>query len=586
MHNIDRAAKQGRNQSSQPDQKFFSLILFYLCRPSFSTPSSLSSSEQTPHRTQNLDHRISSLENYDQMLKNMYVVKTALIVALGGFLMGFDASVISGVVKFIEPQFELTKIQLGWAVSSLTLTATLAMMLSGPLSDAFGRRRVLFLAAVLYAISAIGSAFAPTFWFLVVARMIGGLGVGASLIIAPMYIAEISPPDMRGRMVSFNQLNIVIGISVAFFTNYLILQLGQSEAPWAQAMQFGPHNWRWMLGLETLPAIVYFGFLFIVPESPRWLIMKGRESEALLTMTRASGQAEAEKELQEILSTITSESAKNKLPLKELFVPAMRLVLLIGVVVAVVQQITGINSVFFYAPMIFEQSGIGTDASFSQAILVGLINLVFTVAAISLIDRIGRKPLLVGGLLGIAIAMFVLALGFGGATYSLDSDTMSSLPTEIQTSQFAQLSGEIYYSDIEFKAAVSESLGADLAVQYESEIISSAISMNSLLILIGILGFVASFAISIGPVMWVLFSELFPNRIRGLAISFVGLINSGVSFVVQLVFPWELANFGSSTTFLVYGIFGALGLVFVILKVPETKGISLEELEKVLGTAN
>ncbi len=180
--------------------------------------------------------------------------------------MGFDASVISGVVKFIEPEFQLTKLQLGWAVSSLTLTASLAMMLAGPLSSAFGRKVILKYAAILYAISAVASAMAPGFTFLVVARMIGGFGVGASLIIAPMYIAEISPPNLRGRMVSFNQLNIVIGISVAFFTNYLILKLGQSESAWAQALKFDEFSWRWMLGLETLPAIMYFSFLFLFPE--------------------------------------------------------------------------------------------------------------------------------------------------------------------------------------------------------------------------------------------------------------------------------------------------------------------------------
>ena len=192
------------------------------------------------------------------MLKNTYVTKVALIVALGGFLMGFDASVISGVIKFIETEFDLTKIELGWAVSSLTLTATLAMMVAGPLSDRFGRRRVLFGAAILYAISAVGSAFAPSFTFLVIARMIGGFGVGASLILAPMYIAEISPSEIRGRMVSFNQLNIVLGISVAFFTNYLILQWGQSDAAWATALQFGPHNWRWMLGHRDSPCYYLF----------------------------------------------------------------------------------------------------------------------------------------------------------------------------------------------------------------------------------------------------------------------------------------------------------------------------------------
>jgi len=516
------------------------------------------------------------------MENRRYVTKTALIVALGGFLMGFDASVISGVIKFIEPQFDLTKLQLGWAVSSLTLTSTLAMMVAGPLSDRIGRKRVLTLAAILYAVSAIGSAVAPTFWFLVVARMIGGFGVGASLIIAPMYIAEIAPPQMRGRMVSFNQLNIVIGISVAFFTNYLILQWGQSDATWAQALMFGPYNWRWMLGLETLPAVLYFFALFVVPESPRWLVMKGRDAEALDIMKRASGEEEALKEIGAVKVSMKADTKTEKVSLSELFVPAMRLVLMIGIVVAVIQQITGINSVFFYAPMIFEQSGIGTDASFVQAILVGLINLVFTILAMSLVDRLGRKPLLGIGLTGIAVSMFVLAFGFYTATYTLTEASLAGLPAEVQTEQLNQLEGRTYQGDVAFKAAMQIVLGEGTAKQYESELITAAISMNPLLVLFGVLGFVASFAISIGPVMWVLFSELFPNRIRGIAISFVGLINSAVSFGVQLVFPWELANFGSALTFLIYGAFAAIGLVFVMILLPETKGKSLEELEAIL----
>ncbi len=496
--------------------------------------------------------------------------------------MGFDASVISGVVKFIEPQFDLSKIQLGWAVSSLTLTATLAMMVSGPLSDLWGRKKVLFLAAMLYAVSAVASALAPTFWFLVVARMIGGLGVGASLIIAPMYIAEISPPQMRGQMVSFNQLNIVIGISAAFFTNYLILKFGQSDAGWAEALGLGVHQWRWMLGLETLPAVVYFGALFSVPESPRWLIMRGENTEALSIMTRACGEEEARKEMSDVKRSIVSEKQKVKVPLSELFVPAMRLVLTIGIVIAIVQQITGINSVFFYAPMIFEQSGIGTDASFSQAVLVGIINLVFTLVAIALIDRIGRKPLLGIGLAGIAVSMFVLAFGFYSATYTLTEDSIAGLPEEARVEELSAIVGTTYNSDVVFKDALAGTLGESLAKKYESDFIKAAINMNPLLVLFGVLGFVACFAFSLGPVMWVLFSELFPNRVRGLAISFVGLINSGVSFLVQLVFPWELANFGSGLTFLLYGLFGAAGLVILMILLPETKGKSLEELESIL----
>jgi sugar porter (SP) family MFS transporter len=511
-----------------------------------------------------------------------YVVLVALIVALGGFLMGFDASVISGVVGFIEPEFDLTKIQLGWAVSCLTLSATFAMMTAGPLSDAIGRRSVLYLAAVLYAISAVTSAIAPTFWFFIVARMIGGLGVGASLIVAPMYIAEIAPPGMRGRMVSFNQLNIVLGISVAFFTNYLILQWGQSDAAWATALGLGEFNWRWMLGLETLPALGYFFALLVVPESPRWLVMKGRESEGLAIMKKASGEEAAVKELEDVRASIAGEHKDERVPLSELFVPAMKLVLLIGIVVAVVQQITGINSVFFYAPMIFEQSGIGTDASFSQAILVGLINLVFTVLAILLIDKLGRRPLLLIGLAGITISMLILASGFNSATYTLTADTLGGLSEDVPTEQLEAMIGQTYESDIAFKTAIRDNLGLSGARQHESTLITGAISINPLFILIGILGFVASFAISIGPVMWVLFSELFPNRVRGLAISFVGFVNSAVSFVVQLVFPWELANLGNAMTFVIYGGFGLLGLIFVFFVVPETKGKSLEELETLM----
>jgi len=448
-----------------------------------------------------------------------YTIRVALTVALGGFLMGFDASVISGVVTFIEPEFNLTKIELGWSVASLTLTATFAMMVSGPLSDRLGRRPVLKIAAVLFAISAVASAVAPNFMTLVAARMLGGFGVGAALIIAPMYIAEIAPAAMRGRLVSFNQLNIVIGISAAFFTNYLILRFGQSDLGWARTLHLGEWNWRWMLGIEALPAIFYFLALFAVPESPRWLVMNGKDDDARRVLEKVSDSAQAEADIRAVKASLHAEQSTERAALRELFRPGMRLVLVIGISVAILQQITGINSVFFYAPMIFEQSGIGTDASFMQAVLVGLVNLVFTVLAILFIDRLGRRPLLGAGLTGIAVCMLLLSYGFGSA------------------------------------------------------------DMNPKIILVGILGFVASFAISLGPVMWVLFSELFPNQVRGVAISFVGLINSAVSFLVQLIFPWELQNLGNSMTFLIYGLFAIVGLLIVMRLLPETKGKSLEELE-------
>lgn len=496
--------------------------------------------------------------------------------------MGFDASVISGVIKFIEVEFSLSKIELGWAVSSLTLTSTLAMMIAGPLSDRFGRRSMLRIAAVLFAISAVYSALAPDFISLVIARMIGGFGVGASLILAPMYIAEISPAKMRGRLVSFNQLNIVIGISLAFFTNYLILQVSQSDLGWASAFGIDKYAWRWMLGLETLPAVFYFIGLFFVPRSPRWLIMKSKKDEASQILQGFNAKEQVEKDIAAIEESIVSDKNKEKVNVGELFKPALTLVLTIGVVIAILQQITGINSVFFYAPMIFEQSGIGTDASFVQAILVGLTNLIFTVLAIAFIDKLGRKPLLVFGVSGIAISMLLLAYGFNSATYKLPAEKAAELSVKIDDEKFNQLVDVEFKSDVAFKNAIIQAIGDTKAAEHESELINASITMNPMLILIGIIGFVASFAISLGPVMWVLFSELFPNRIRGIAISFVGLINSAISFTVQLVFPWELATLGNATTFLIYGLFAIVGLVFIVKVVPETKGKSLEELENEL----
>lgn len=509
-----------------------------------------------------------------------YTATIALIVALGGFLMGFDASVISGVIGFVEAEFDLSKIQVGWTVSSLALTATAAMMVAGPLSDRMGRRPVLMIAALLFAISAIASAVATNFTFLIIARMLGGFGVGAALIIAPMYIAEMAPAENRGRMVSFNQLNIVIGISAAFFSNYLILSIGESGATWANALGITDAGWRWMLGIETLPAVLYFFALFLVPESPRWLTMRGREDEALDTLRKVNGDARAKTELAAIHASIAADAELDDVGLRDLFHPTMKLVLVIGVSVGVLQQITGINSVFFYAPMIFEQSGIGQNASFMQAVLVGLVNLVFTVVAMAMIDKLGRRPLLGFGLSGIAVCMLLLSYGFSSATYTLDADDLGNLPAAIEQEQLTGLIGETFNDEIAFREAVAAAIGPALAKEHRNAINTAAIEINARLILFAILGFVASFAMSIGPIMWVLFSELFPNRVRGMAISFVGLINSATAFLVTLVFPWELENFGNATTFLIYGVIAVIGLVFVMRILPETKGRSLEQLEQ------
>jgi MFS family permease len=464
----------------------------------------------------------------------------------------------------------------------LSLTATLAMMLSGPLSDRIGRRPVLRLAATLFAVSATASALAPSFAWLVFARMLGGLGVGAALIIAPMYIAEMAPPASRGRLVSFNQLNIVIGISVAFFSNYLILTLGESGGAWTEALRLGEWNWRWMLGVETLPAVLYLIALLFVPESPRWLAMRGRDDEAHAVLARVAGSERAAADLRAVRQAIAAEKALGRVSPKTLLHPSLKRVMTIGIVVGILQQITGINAVFFYAPMIFEQSGIGTNASFMQAALVGFVNLVLTVVAMALVDRLGRRPLLGFGLTGIAVCMLTLAWGFGSATYRLDQAAVDALPPELDRQQLELIVDTTYESDTQFRAALFAVIGEDTYQRYQSELVSGAITVNPVLILFAILGFVASFAVSIGPIMWVLFSELFPNRVRGIAISFVGLINSSVAFLVTFIFPWQLQTIGNSGTFLIYGLFAVVGLVFVMRILPETKGRSLEELETFL----
>ena len=500
--------------------------------------------------------------------QQLYTIKIAVIVALGGFLMGFDASVISGVNKFVQIDFNLTDIQLGFSVSSLTIIAAVAMLVCGPLSDKYGRRSILKWC----------SALATNFTLFLLFRMLGGIGVGASLIIAPMYIAEIAPAEKRGKLVSVNQLNIVLGITVAFFSNYLIVSLADSDASWVTSLGIAEHNWRWMLGIEALPAVLYFFVLMAVPRSPRWLIMQNEIDEAKHVFSKFSSNTKAEEDIEKITQALKTE--KDKTPLTDIFKPAFKFILTIGIVIAVLQQITGINAVFFYAPMIFEQSGIGTDASFVMALMVGIINLVFTVLAMQLIDKMGRRPLLIFGCLGITIFMSVLTYGFNEATYNLTDKKIEQVADETLRNDIKILSGKSFKNDVEYKNELKKLLGAERTKKKESELITAAININSTMILIGILGFVACFAFSLGPVMWVLFSELFPLKIRGIAIAFVGCINSLVSFSIQFIFPWELSTIGSATTFLIFGAFAFFGLIYFIKYLPETKGKTLEELEQ------
>ncbi len=453
-------------------------------------------------------------------------IGTILIVALSGFLMGFDGSLFTGAVLFVSRTFELSEFELAWSVVSHTLTATLSIFLAGPLADRFGRRTVLRAAALVFAASAAVAAASSNYGMLIAARLLSGLGVGAVLVASPMYIAEISPPALRGRMVTFNQLFLVIGIFLAFSSNYLIVRLEDVHFGWLESLNLERSNWRWMLGLGALPAVIYLFALLFVPESPRWHAMHGRFDSARKILTRAHGAAFAEAELVEVRASL-AHHARRDATLRDLWDPGLKSVLIIGVVVGVLQQITGINSVLAYATVIFQNvagAGAVDDASFMQTMLVGAVNLVSTVVALLLIDKIGRRPLLIWGTAGIALSLLVTAYGFQAAD------------------------------------------GA----------------MNPTLVLTGLLGFVGCFALSLGPGMWVLLSEIFPNRVRAVAISCVGLVNSSVCFAVQFVFPWEMKNLGGAGTFVIYAAFALLGVVMLARMLPETRGRSLEELEESL----
>lgn len=501
----------------------------------------------------------------------------SLTVAIGGFLLGFDATVISGVVPFIREYFDLSgasgDLKLGWAVSSLGWGAMAGNAAAGFLSDRFGRRRVLIFTAMLFVMSSLLAALATNFTSFVLARIVGGLAVGAAILIAPVYIAEIAPAERRGSLVSLNQLMIVIGISASFFSNFFLLDSGE-------------HNWRWMLGVQTIPALAYLLLLLLVPESPRWLLMKGREEDARLVLTRIGGQSQAQSLLHSIRDSLGHTTAKRSF--RQLLDGRIRRVMLIGLGLAFFQQITGINAVFYYLPTIFAQAGGAVSDAFRQAVLVGVVNVGMTVVAIWLIDRLGRRPLLATGVAGMAISLLTISWAFSQATYTLDeralnSEAAASLPPAL-VQDLRTASSATFDSENALISALTSTHDAEQVEAHRQAIVASALTMNAKLVLFAIIGFVASFAISLGPVMWVLLSEIFPNEYRGAAISIAGFWNALVSASVTFIFPWELSTFGSAGTFLIYGVFASAAFLFVMLFVPETKGRTLEQLETELTT--
>ncbi len=437
-----------------------------------------------------------------------YVYRLAFVAALGGLLFGYDTGVISGTIGFMQSRFDLNATQTGWAASCALVGCIFGAACAGTLSDRFGRRRILILSAVLFAISAITSALPRNLTELAIARIIGGVGVGMASMLSPLYIAEVSPARIRGKLISLNQLAIVTGFLVVYFANTLIQ--GSGDETWNIAM-----GWRLMFASETLPALAFFLLLWTVPESPRWLTKQGREGEALHVLTQVGGSEHAEAELSEIKEAIAHEGGS----IMQVFAPRMRIAMLIAITLAVFQQITGINSILYYGPEIFKDAGAGTNAAFLQTVLVGAVNVIFTFVAIFTVDIIGRKALLLLGSLGMGVSILLVAASF-------------------------------------------------------------QLAWSGTLTLVFILSYIAFFALSLGPVVWVYISEIFPTRIRGRAMAVATVCLWCACYLVSQTFPYLIETFGKAAPFYGYGSMCLIMTVFVWYTLRETKGKSLEEIER------
>jgi SP family arabinose:H+ symporter-like MFS transporter len=452
-----------------------------------------------------------------------FIWGTTLVSAMGGLLFGYDWVVIGGAKPFYEKFFNLTTpAQVGWAMSSALVGCLLGALVSGGLSDRFGRKKLLILAGFLFTISAVWTGLAPDFTVFVVFRLVGGVGIGLASNLSPMYIAELSPAAMRGKFVSLNQLTIVIGILAAQLTNWLIAEPVPAGAAPADILASwnGQAGWRWMFGAEAVPALLFFLLMFLVPESPRWLVKNGRAAEAETVLGRVGGAHFARQALGEIRETLAAGEI-GKVHFRSLLGPGMAKVLVVGVVLAVYQQWCGINVIFYYAEEIFTAAGYGVSDVLFNIVITGTVNLIFTLIAIRLVDRLGRKPLMVAGSAGLAVVF-----GLIGASYALHSRGVHLLA----------------------------------------------------LVVIAL----ALYAMSLAPVTWVLLSEIFPNRIRGAAMSVSVFSLWSACFVLTYSFPLLNKGLGPAGTFWIYAAISVFGLIFIKSRVRETKGKTLEQIEQEL----
>ncbi|MBE2212847.1 MAG: sugar porter family MFS transporter [Opitutaceae bacterium] len=439
-----------------------------------------------------------------------FVLFATGVTAIGGFLFGYDTAVINGANSYLKAHLALNPTQEGLAGASAILGCIPGAMCAGFLSDRYGRKNLLFLCALLYAVSGVLSAIPRTFDQFLWARVISGLGIGASSMICPVYIAEIAPEQWRGRLGTLFQLGIVTGIFVTLFVNRLIQGFGDDV--WNTAM-----GWRWMLGMEVVPALAFIGLLVTVPESPRWLTARGREGEARTILDRTVGAQHASIELE----AIRAATKRIEPPFAELF-SAHRRPLLRAVLLASFQQFCGINAIMYYSTRIFESSGEMKDAAFTSSVWVGLINLVFTFVAIAFVDRLGRRPLLLVG-----TAVQSIALG---------------------------LVGWMFHSQ-----------------------------QNGPVLLGCVVLFIAAFAMAMGPITWLFCAEIFPTEIRGRAMSVAAFVVWVACYIVAQTFPMlnDSPAVGPALTFWMYAGISLVSFLFVMLMIPETKGRTLEEIERI-----
>ena len=437
----------------------------------------------------------------------IYVILISLVAALGGFVFGYDTAVISGTTEVLQLFFGMSDLALGWVVSSALVGSVAGVPLAGWFADKFGRKPALIFAAVLFAVSAVASAFPPGVWFLIAARLLGGVGVGIASMVTPMYIAEVSPPKHRGALVSMNQIAIVSGMVGAYAVNRSIV--GWGDADWM--VNFG---WRWMFGMETGPALVFLLLTFFIPETPRWLAKQEKFKDSMAVLGKITSPARAPAAYDEIIRSLHEEEGK----MRELFRPGARRITFMAMVLALFQAITGINIVMYYAPRIFLSAGIGAGDAYSHSIIIGSIMVLFTIFSLFLVDKLGRRYLMIGASAGMGISLLLMGLAFQQA----------------------------------------ESQGT--------------------LLLICTLAYVASFSIGMGGIYWVVVSEIFPNRIRGRAMALSVVFLWGGNFLVAQFFPLMLTAL-KGNVFFVFAGSCLLCLLFIARFLPETKGGSLEDLE-------